>query len=315
VDEEIRRKSQFSTYNDFDRKSGESLRLNLDLAQGAAMSEQQKQDNPKEFTVRQRSVGVVVLSIVVLLLVGLSFHLTRLAGDLFCCSKWIGGLVLVLAALLWIPVLMFVVPPIRRKFTTGRFLLTREESSAKRLEMWSRIGAGKPFWPQAWLWSLWGMIVAVTAVGGVLLIIAALNVRAKVGAASGLLLVAGVCFLFLPTTMLFKAVRRRLKTGSILPSEEELAVARARCRKPTSLKMRVLTAALWWLIAIVWTDSALGSMHKPFYSSESLITHWLAAVMNWLVAAIWTVQVFRPTKTQCAPGVESEGTQKPPEAL
>jgi len=187
-----------------------------------------------------------------------------------------------------------VISPLRRKFKTGKFLLSGAEAAQKAAESWNRFGAGKPLRPQVWLWLLPALFSAF------LLWIAGLGIAAVwCGSASSrgqqialvalttALLAGGLAYPFI-------GIQRKIRTGSFLPSQEELAARRARCAKPASLKKRLLTSATWWVSAILWTDVAAHSNHY------GAISPWFTAGLMWITAALWTFRFFRPTASQCA---------------
>jgi hypothetical protein len=200
--------------------------------------------------------------------------------------------VLMLALAAWI-----VIAPLRRKLKTGKFLLSRTESARKAAENWSKYGAGKPLRPQIWL-------LLVPALLSLLpLWIASLLIQAIVcdcvptrwGKGALILLIAVLigCGLAYP----FVLIRRKLRTGSFLPSQEELAKRRAKCAAPRPLRTRILMAGIWVFNATVWTYSAISHMHRPHSDWSSPL---FTAGATWFAAAIWTWQVFRQQKSQCA---------------
>jgi hypothetical protein len=89
--------------------------------------------------------------------------------------------------------------------------------------------------------------------------------------------------------MIFKAVRRKLKTGSYLPSEEELAAPRLRCGQPQSLWTCMMMASIMLLNAILQTDIALGRLHRHASISNSLVL----ACIWWGLSFFWIWRVFR----------------------
>jgi hypothetical protein len=264
-----------------------------------------------DYTLRQRIISVLVIFFLAAALAYIAVKLTLLALMLSDLSLWIRVPLFVLSGLLLFGALRLVYTPLRRKWKTGRFLMTRAESAAKQAEYRAKMGAGKPFWPQAGFWVLpLGFIVFFLGLG-ILAIVAATSIcgcNDKDSYRIALLLwLAAVILLALPGWFLYKAIRRKLKSGSFLPSEEELNAARARCRKPRKLRQRILTAALWWFIAILWTDMAIG---RPHHWSSA----WMVAEISWLAALIWTWQIFRPSTPQCALSIAPEEPTKPPEA-
>jgi hypothetical protein len=263
-----------------------------------------------DFTSRQRLFGVFALLIIIGGLAFISVKLAQLALTLSDLSLWIRGPFFALAALMIFSALRLAWSPLRRKWKTGRFLMTRAESVAKQAEYRAKMGAGKPFWPQAGFWVLPLGFIAFFLGLGILAIVGAVyicgcNDKDSYRLAILLWLVAAA-LLSLPGWFLYKAIRRKLKSGSLLPSEEELAAARARCAKPKKLWQRILPAVLWWFVAILWTDMAIGRSHHQ--SSAFMV-----AGLSWLTAMIWTWQVFRPSPPQCSLSILPDEPQTPPE--
>ena len=265
----------------------------------------------KDYTLRQRIIAVLVNVFLAAGLAFISIKLAQLALALSELSLWIRGPFFALAALMFFGALYMAYTPLRRKWKTGRFLLTRAESIAKQAEYRAKMGAGKPFWPQAGFWVLPLGFIAFFLGLGILAIVAAVSIcgcNDKDSYRIAILLwLAAVILLALPGWFLFKAIRRKLKSGSFLPSEEELAAARARCRKPRKLWQRITTAALWWFVVIIWTDMAIGRHHH--WSSA-----WMVAGISLLAALIWTWQIFRPSPPQCALSVVPDEQSAPREA-
>ena len=275
------------------------------------MTESGEKQPATDFTLLQRLFGVFALLFLIGGLAFISVKLAQLALVVSDLSLWIRGPLVALAALLMLGSLRMVYTPLRRKWKTGHFLMTRAESAAKQAEYRAKIGAGKPFWPQAGFWILPLAFIAFFLGLGILAIVGAVYICGCTDKDSYrlalLLWFAAVVLLALPGWFFYKAIRRKLKSGSFLPSEEELTAARARCRKPKKLWQRILTAALWWFVAILWTYMAIG---RPHHWSSA----WMVAGISWLAALIWTWQVFRPSPSQCALSIAPEELQRPPEA-
>jgi hypothetical protein len=264
-----------------------------------------------DYTLRQRIISVLVIFFLAAALAYIAVKLTLLALLLSDLSLWIRVPLFALSGLLLFGALWLAWSPLRRKWKTGRFLMTRAESAAKQAEYRAKMGAGKPFWPQAGFWVLpLGFIVFFLGLG-ILAIVAATSIcgcNDKDSYRIAILLwLAAVILLALPGWFLYKAIRRKLKSGSFLPSEEELDAARARCRKPRKLWQRILPAVMWWFVAILWTDMAIG---RPHHWSSA----WMVAGISWLTALIWTWQLFRPSPPQCALSIAPEEPTEPPEA-
>ncbi len=181
---------------------------------------------------------------------------------------------------------------IRRKLTTGRFFYSPDEAARRREEIAHELGAGKPLMPQVWLWLLpcllTGMLLSFGI--GMTVTLYASSVRI-LGFVLGASLVC--CGLVYP----FIAIRRKWRTGSFLPSQEELAKRRARCGKPRSLAQRATLAGVWILMAIFWTDTAISRMHSQHHGG--IFPPWMLILVGWMNAGIFTWQLFKPSAS-CA---------------
>jgi hypothetical protein len=209
----------------------------------------------------------------------------------FLLPMWTFSALFAAAALAWATALL------RRKLRTGAFLASPAEIAAKRLEYRSKMGAGKPFGPQAKYWVIPFVVLTVLGGGGVMALVAAVKLGDCPGSASWVLGVLGVLLLVVPGIMVFKAVRRKIVSGSFLPSQEELEKARSRCAAPRPLRTRIFMAACNLFPAIIYTYSAI---HHPQHGVWTPSTRWLLAALWWLIAGIWTWQVFYPPRTACA---------------
>jgi hypothetical protein len=266
------------------------------------MSDEQPPRPIKEYTLRQRLLAYVILFVFPLLLGFFAVRIILVAwplkfGESSVSLLGFQVLVLVIAALMLALAVFILAIPIRRKITTGKFLLSRAETLQKARENWGKLGAGKPAGPQLWLWllpaifsliALW-LGALVMSLGWCSCFPATWGDRAAM--ALGILLIG--CGLIYP----FTAIRRKLRTGNFLPSTEELAKRRARCARPRSLRLRILTAGMWIVVAALWTWTAIMRMHRPHVDSFS---PWFTAALSWLAAVVWTLQVFRPKPPQCA---------------
>ena len=90
----------------------------------------------------------------------------------------------------------------------------------------------------------------------------------------------------------FQFIRRKLRTGSFLLSQEELAQRRAKLAKPTSPFTRAASAILWCLSATVWTFLAIAQYHHHHHGHT--FTPWLTASVTWITAGIYVWQFFHP---------------------
>jgi hypothetical protein len=190
------------------------------------------QQTVPDIPLQRRWIGLGIVAFLVAAMIYFSVKTAAFALECGCSPLWVRISLFAVSALVMLPALYLIVTPLHRKWKTGRFLMTPTESAAKRAEYRSKMGAGKPFWPQAWIWSItlvWALFFAI--LGAVAIAGAVYFGRSSWVVLILFLLLAAVA-LFLPGWMLFKAVQRKLKSGSFLPSQEELDAARARCAKP-----------------------------------------------------------------------------------
>jgi len=94
--------------------------------------------------------------------------------------------------------------------------------------------------------------------------------------------------LIIPSILLFRMCRRKLKYGTLLPSGEELRRLRARRKRPTVLWKRVALAVCYWGIASTSTMSAVESTHGTAF-------RWGMAAFMWMVATLFTISIFQPS--------------------
>jgi hypothetical protein len=185
---------------------------------------------------------------------------------------------------------------VRRKIGTGSFLASSEEIRSSRARFEAKVGAGKPFWPQAGYWLLPAFFIAIFLVADVGIVLLAVNFLGcdwKLTATFGFI---GLCLLSLPGYVVFTFIRRKARTGSFLPSQEEMKANRAKCAQPKPLRTRILLAICYLLPAVLFTCSALSHAH----TTGSPLHRWILAVIWWWIAGVWIWQVFRPASV-CRP--------------
>jgi hypothetical protein len=275
------------------------------------MSESGRQQSSTDFSTGQRTRGILLAGILLALSAFLSVQVAREAWTDPKMSVALRVFALTLSALLFAVVSWVCGTLIVRKIRTGRFFLTLAEIRAKRAQALDRMGAGKPFLPQAHYWLFgWAILAIFVALGTSALVAAA---RLREGGLIGTIFLAtlGLALLALPGWYAYKAVRRKQKTGNFLPSQEELDRSRVRCAQPKPLRQRILLAAMYWIVALIFTGSALShhsNEHSVFGSA------WVLPAMWWAVAAIWTLQVIRPRTSQCGFDSGLPPSIKPPAA-
>lgn len=198
---------------------------------------------------------------------------------------------------------------LHRKWTTGRFLVTRAETMAKQDAMWSKLGADKPLRPQLWYVILPVILLAVLSVLAILPV-SLLNSPGKLPHYILILTIVLIAsILYLPAWYVFKTIWRKLKTGSFLLSQEEIAKARTRRRTPQPLWLRIFTASMSVLAAEIMT--IIPVMDYLQHKSPDYFW-WGVAVFWWFMAAIMIRQVFRPIQPLSALAEELEEPQTKP---
>jgi hypothetical protein len=214
----------------------------------------------------------------------------RVALDLSGGPLWLRIPIWATAGLLMAIPLWFAFILLRQKIRTGRFLLDRAQIAARRAETVNKVGAGKPFWPQAGTWLIPFLVGAFLLGLGIVAIAAAIEFGRPSRGLFTTLLAAGALFLFIPSRMAFQFIRRKFKTGSYLPSDEELAAVRLRGGRLLPLWQRILFASIMLLNAGLQTYMLVGRLHSGHGIGHSL---W-AVPLWWVVSFYWGWQVFRP---------------------
>jgi len=105
-----------------------------------------------------------------------------------------------------------------------------------------------------------------------------------------LLVVAGIS-LSIPFFFLFKIARRKVKTGSFRPSQDESAKMRDRYSRPVPLWKRIFAAVVFLPIAVLAT--AIPMFNHRGHQTTVDLSVWMPIVF-WFMAAIMVWQLFRP---------------------
>lgn len=252
------------------------------------------QQPPQDYSPKQRLRIVLILLIVTAILLFLAWQIVSTAQTLFLDSPWIRAAMFSLAVLIVALPIYLIAVMLHRKCKTGRFLLSPAESAAQRARIHAKMGAGKPFLPQAKYWSGLIFLLVLCGIGATAAIVAAIKLCGcpdTHGIRILLLSLAAVC-LFPPGLVLFGAIRRKRKTGYYLPSQEDLAAARAKCGMPKPLWQRILLPVMFSINGVLYTTSALSHNHIGHTPSYE---RWALAAVWWLLTAVWIMQAFRPS--------------------
>jgi hypothetical protein len=121
-----------------------------------------------------------------------------------------------------------------------------------------------------------------------------------------MLVISSLLFICLPILVLLKMMRRKMRTGSIYPSGEELKAKRARRQKPVALRQRITNAAFVGLGASFFTYSALTNPHQRVLCA-------VVAALLWLVFLPSAASVFRSNASKSALPTTPEEPQSRPE--
>lgn len=267
------------------------------------------QQSPSDFTPRQRVRGLVVLTLVCALCGYLSVSLVRYVWADPTMPLVVRAAVIALCSLLLAVVAYLAGGVVVRRIRTGRFFLTRDEVRMKNAETRDRLGAGKPFWPQARVWMIGWICLAMLSAFGIAALVAAARFCECSLKDTILLACLGLAFLAVPLWYAFRIIRRKVTTGSFLPSQQDWDKARAQCGRPQPLRQRIVLAGMYWIVALLWTWTAHHGSHRSVMGSV-----WVAPALWWFMAAVWTWQVFRPRAAQCAIDPGAPPSIRPPAA-
>ena len=254
-----------------------------------AINESSSQQAERDFARRQRyAFGLLVIFIPVL-----GFFSVKIFQIILKITSF--EMRLPLFALLGLMVFLYLLLVgvlLHRRWTTGRFILTRAEAMAKQDAVWNKLGAGKPFRPQAKYYAVLVILLAIFPVMAILPI----SLLKIFGGRPPLSLLILILLLFatilaLPAWYVFKTIRRKLKTGSVLPSQEEIAKARARSRKPKPLWLRISIANVMAFNAGMFTSISIAAHIR--HRTPDIPWDWMAPFMLFM-AVFFAWQVFRP---------------------
>jgi MFS family permease len=129
------------------------------------------------------------------------------------------------------------------------------------------------------------------------------------------LVVVFAAFLCLLIYVCFIIIRRRMKTGSYLPTGEKLVKWRARQSKPEPLWKRITLAAIYVIFAFDLTFSYLtNGLHSGFLKSATIFFWYIVLFILWVAAVLFIIQIFAPMVRKKAPSDVTEAPQSTPES-
>jgi len=274
------------------------------------MSELETLGNGAESRERSRKT-VVMISLLLILVSAAVLSSFVLLGKIALTSPGIAwvfrGLMLTVAASLFGIWFWLAWTLVKRRVTTGRFMLGLEEARRRREDQISKLGAGKPLLPQlgywllplgvsAWLltaagaivwekaawcdceprvvWMVWGLAAALAALG---------------------LIYPGIC------------IWRKATTGYFLASNERIRARMARVGQPAQKWQPMSLAVLWTFMAIVQTYMTLNRPHPR-------ASGWFVVAAFWFAAAMWFWSLMQRQKPGREAGNGPAGPDEPPEA-
>ena len=185
-----------------------------------------------------------------------------------------------------------------------------------RIEKWNarleKYGPGKPFWPQSQYW------VIRTVVSLFLIALAGMwqvgfravwqcdrSIETMFPMLSVILLIPVFWFLFVD-------IRRKIKTGSFLPTPEEMRKNRTRAIRPIKQSTEILNANLWVLASAISLQGQI--VHYLHHGAVNFI--WLVLSLFWVVLAIlWIGRVLAqkiPPKSAMQTMLEEVGVLSQP---
>jgi hypothetical protein len=255
------------------------------------MGELQTLGNGSEVRERSRK-SVLVSSILLILASGVVLLLTVGLGKIALTApeiSWVfRGLMLTVVAFLFGIWFWVAWTLLKRRVTTGRFMLGLEEARRRRELQMSKLGAGKPLLPQLgyWLLPLGVSAWLLTAAGAIIWEKAAwCDCEPKVvWMVWGLVVCVGALGLIYPGM----CVWRKVTTGNFLASNERIRARLTRTVKPVRRWQQMSLAFLWTSMAIVQTYMTMSRPHPR-------TTAWFVVVAFWFAAVMWALQlVLRP---------------------
>jgi hypothetical protein len=280
------------------------LRAGKELMMSEAEDATGYRQRGNEYSRKQLWVGVGLLALLIGCMGLVAVNLVLFAVRTDDLPRLWRGMIVAFAAVLGFVPLKLLWALGKRKFTTGRFLLGPSEARLRRAETLQKLGAGKPLMPQMGYW-----LVPLGA--SVFLLVSAVaivaersswcdcdpSVRRLFYGLAGTLATIGLIYPVM-------CVLRKMRTGHFLPSSEKILARIGKCRKPAPKGQRVIVAAIFWADAVIFTDKLIRNRHPSAMS-------WLGAALWLVLAVIWTKQAIRPSTRQCAWSGEERSKEQP----
>jgi hypothetical protein len=196
---------------------------------------------------------------------------------------------------------------LHRKIRTGSFFLSRAARAEKLKTDLEKYGPGKPFWPQSSYWITCAAASLVLLTLGAILLLTARSTWQSGCLPGPISWLIGSLFLLLvglllaaPVWIAFTVIRRKVQTGSFLPTTEEMRkryikLAQKSCRPATQQWLAILNANLWSLVAIIHLSTPIlrSLRHRP-------VDHYsfVLSVVWPVLAVFWIWRAFQPSPCQ-----------------
>jgi hypothetical protein len=186
---------------------------------------------------------------------------------------------------LWTRLPLFIGPAIMALLSVWfvyKFVQLRTKDAAKRAGREYKLSPRAALWANADEWAI-PILMSFFAFGISYAFFAlAFEVRMRPDLVwlRNLLIISGVCFLPLSMIWPIRAIRRKRKSGSFIPTQKDIDA-----REPKQLWKRKMAAGLWSFVAVWVTIVATLKNHDRVFA-------WVLAVFFWALAA-WSIWEIR----------------------
>lgn len=288
---------------------------------------------------KRTSILLVLVLFLITAIVWLLRHLDNFFGWMPVPSQRVlGPLLVVLVVEMLLLGLVGIGRALWRKQKTGRFTCSYAEGVEQWRTKFQAYGPGKPFWPQSSYWLgpaylillLITFLILVLAVNKALWDLGCLPTPA-IWFAAAILLAVSALLLFFPVHFVYRTLRRKVKTGSFLPTEEEMRQQYRRifsrsCSMNSRPGMQILNTNLSCLAASIYAASPFIHYLRHRTIDFSGIFSSIGLSLAWGVMALfWIRQGFKSsacaasspmrailTAADILPPTQESDEQKPP---
>lgn len=246
----------------------------------------------------QQKVGIAFTGLVSVALVVLFVATLRRGHEFFAVlsqgGKWLyGGSLLILGGLM-LTALFGLFRLVRRKHSTGRFCQSYDEAVQFWKTRFDSYGPGKPFWAQAsyWLVPLYLNVLAIIVLGMIFVLISSCGKGMNTPRLLFWLVV--LMALSFPVSFVLRALWRKRKTGSFLPTPEEMRQSHAKifAQAPGWQK--------WGSIVLVnlWGFAAMMNLTRPI---ADYLRHRPVIFFSGISSLFWISMAVLVISQQCTP--------------